>query len=200
LRLAHVVDRLGRFGPPVTVPTPMPQHGPPRQSAVLAPLYEDIDGTPMVVLTRRAQHLRSHRGEVSFPGGRREPDDVDLVETALRESEEEIALDRGAVRVVGQLDGLTTFSSQSEIHAHVGVIEGGRPNLHPEQGEVEAILHLPLRELVLPGVYREERWRFPDGGERPMHFFEVVGDTIWGATARMLRQLLLIGLDLDPRQ
>lgn len=154
----------------------------------------------MVVLTRRARHLRNHRGEVSFPGGRREPDDVDLLDTALREAHEEIGLAPSAVEVVGHLDGLTTFSSQSEIHAHVGVVAGGRPDLRPEQGEVEAILHVPLAELLRPGVFREERWSWGVERERPMYFFELVGDTVWGATARLLRQLLLLTLDLDPRQ
>jgi 8-oxo-dGTP pyrophosphatase MutT (NUDIX family) len=197
--LDRLLDRLASFGPPIIHPTGMPDQGPTRQSAVLAPLYEDADTGPTVVLTRRADHLRSHRGEVAFPGGRAEPGDVDLAATALREAHEEMALDPTAVRLVGRLDGLQTYSSRSEIHAFVGVLEH-RPDLVPEAGEVDAILHVPLAELVEDGVYREERWSFGGMGDRPMHFFELVGDTVWGATARMLRQLLLIALDLDPRQ
>jgi 8-oxo-dGTP pyrophosphatase MutT (NUDIX family) len=196
--LSDLVARLASFGPPVIHRTPMPAAGAPSKSAVLAALYEDDDG-PSVVLTRRAAHLRSHRGEVAFPGGRAEFADADLIATALREAHEETALDPGSVEIVGRLDGLQTFSSGSEIHPYVGVLPG-RPDLVPEASEVAAILHVPLAELVADGVYREERWTFGDRVDRPMHFFELVGDTVWGATAGMLRQLMLIGQGLDPRQ
>lgn len=196
--LRDVVERVGDFGPPRMDRIPMPHGGVPTQSAVLAALYDDDEG-PGVVLTRRAAHLRSHKGEVAFPGGRSEPHDADLAATALREAHEETALDPTSVDVIGRLDGLQTFSSGSEIHPYVGVLPA-RPDLVPEEGEVAAILHVPLAELVAEGVYREERWTFGDRVDRPMHFFELIGDTVWGATARMLRQLLLIAQGLDPRQ
>jgi hypothetical protein len=92
-----------------------------RPAAVLVPLYEGADGL-RVVLTRRPTAMRSHSGEVSFPGGGREPEDVDLVATALRESEEEIGLDPARVEVIGQLDPLATLSSAAMITPYVGVI------------------------------------------------------------------------------
>ncbi len=170
----------------------------PRQSAVLAPLYVGDDG-PAVVLTRRAAHLRNHRGEVSFPGGRQEDHDVDLVATALREAHEEIRLAPDTVEVVGRLDRLGTFVSQSMIHPFVGLLPGRPHDLVADPGEVEHILHVPLADLLDPEAFHEEIWRFPDGNDRTLVFFEVVGDTIWGATARMLRQLLSAALGLDPR-
>ncbi len=140
-----------------------------------------------VVLTRRSWHLRAHKGEVSFPGGRHEPDET-LWETALREAWEEVDLDRGSVERVGELDHLSTVSSRSFIVPYVGVLPG-RPTLTPNEHEVDAILHVPLSELLDPAIYRQERWGWA-GIERPIHFFELVGDTLWGATGSMLVDLL----------
>lgn len=159
-----------------------------RPSAVLVPVYDD-GGEAALVLTRRAQHLRAHKGEVSFPGGRREPGEGP-VETALREAEEETALVPADVEVVGELDPLATFSSGSLIVPVVGRLDR-RPALVAQEDEVEAILHVPISELLHEDTYRQELWRFPQG-YHPLHFFEVPGDTIWGATARILHQLLLL--------
>lgn len=166
-----------------------------RASAVLAPLYEE-GREPYVVLTRRAQHLRSHRGEVSFPGGGHEGDET-LTETALREAEEETGLDPSTVTILGELDHLETVTSRSFIVPFVGVLPG-RPALEPNPNEVELILHVPLRELMSDGVFREERWGLAPL-DRPIYFFEIVGDTIWGATAVMLRNLLAIATGTNWR-
>ena len=170
---------------------PAPQPSPvelesPKFSAVLAPLYEH-DGEVHVVLTRRAWHMRSHTGEVSFPGGKQEPGES-LWETALREAEEEIGLDPSSVERIGELHHLATVTSQASIVPFVGVLPG-RPQLHPNPDEVDAILHVPLSELLHPDAYREERWSH-GGLDRPIHFFELFGDTIWGATGAMLVDLL----------
>jgi 8-oxo-dGTP pyrophosphatase MutT (NUDIX family) len=141
-----------------------------------------------VLLTRRSWSLRSHSGEISFPGGRAEPFDADLSATALRESAEEVGIDPASVEIIGQLDPLATVSSRSLIMPYVGILPGF-PDLVPDPREVEEIRHVALSELLSDGVYREERWR-RDGIERPIWFFELHGDTVWGATASMLRQLL----------
>jgi 8-oxo-dGTP pyrophosphatase MutT (NUDIX family) len=166
-----------------------------RASAVLAPLYA-VEGEPYVVLTRRAQHLRSHRGEVSFPGGGHEGDET-LLETALREANEEIGLDPREVTIIGELDHLETVTSRSFIVPFVGVLPAC-PELEPSPNEVELILHVPLKELMLDGVFREERWGLAPL-DRPIYFFEIEGDTIWGATAVMLRNLLAIATGTDWR-
>lgn len=163
----------------------MESTGSPR-SAVLAPLYEHA-GDVHVVLTRRAWHMRSHTGEVSFPGGRQEPGEA-LWETALREAQEEIDLDPSSVERIGELDHLATMTSRAAIVPFVGVLPG-RPRLRPNPDEVDAILHVPLAELLHPDTYRQERWG-GFGTDRPIHFFEIVGDTIWGATGSMLVDLL----------
>lgn len=157
-----------------------------RASAVLAALYE-ADGETWIVLTRRAAALRVHGGEVSFPGGGQDPDEG-LADTARREAWEEIGLEPAEVTIIGELDHLTTVTSNSFIVPYVAVLPG-RPELMASPGEVEAILHVALSELLDPAVFREERWDIV-GVERPIWFFELEGDTVWGATASMLVQLL----------
>jgi 8-oxo-dGTP pyrophosphatase MutT (NUDIX family) len=158
-----------------------------RPSAVLAPIYPEGDEA-MVVLTRRARTLRAHRGEVSFPGGSREPADADLRHTAVREAHEEVGLDPGTVEIIGELDHLQTISSSSYIVPFVGEL-AQRPELVASPDEVEAILYVPLAELLADGVFHEERWAI-GAQERPIYFFELDGDVVWGATAAILRNFL----------
>ena len=166
-----------------------------KASAVLVAIY-DADGEAVVVLTRRAQHMRSHRGEVAFPGGRQEPGE-DLWSTALREAHEEVRLDPATVTRIGELDHLRTVTSHSFIVPYVAVLDGV-PELVASPDEVELVLHVPLSELLADGVFREERWGVAPM-DRPITFFDVVGDTIWGATAAMLRNLLcLVTGTYDP--
>lgn len=195
--LRPTLDEVGaalRAAPsPVTMPK---REDDGRASAVLVALHGDRaaaagdgSGPAHVVLTRRAGHLRQHAGEVSFPGGRQEPGE-DLWRTALREAAEEVALDPGSVGRIGELDHLRTVTSESFIVPFVAELPSW-PELRPHPGEVDAVLHVPLAELLHPDVYREERWSLR-GQERSLYFFEIVGDTIWGATAAMLRNLLAI--------
>lgn len=163
-------------------------------SAVLIALYSERSEMH-VVLTRRAQTLRTHRGEVSFPGGRAEPGE-DPVTTAIREANEEIGLLPSVVEPLGELDHLTTITRSSYIVPVVGLLPE-RPEGEMNPAEVEKILHVSLSELMEPGVYREEQWGSP-GMSRPVYFFELEGDTVWGATAALLRQLLAVLTGTDP--
>ena len=163
-----------------------------RKSAVLVPLYED-KGELHVILTRRAAHLRSHSREVSFPGGGQEEADASLWETALREAREEISLNTELVERIGQLPTFRTVGSKSLVHPFVSVIRGGRPEgLIPDPSEVEHILYVPMSELLQDDVFHEEHWHIPAIGHVAVNFFELYGDTVWGATAAMLRQLLAL--------
>lgn len=167
-----------------------------RRSAVLVPLYEDDDRT-WVVLTRRSENLRTHTREVSFPGGAQDADDIDEWHTAVREAHEEVALDPTLPERIGELDRFVTKGSHSLIHPMVAALPE-RPVLVANEAEVEHILHVPLDELLAPHVFREELWRLPDPiGHRPISFFELRGDTVWGATAAMLRQLLAVVAGVD---
>jgi 8-oxo-dGTP pyrophosphatase MutT (NUDIX family) len=164
-----------------------------RASAVLVALTDGADGAE-VLLTRRSVALTSHRGEISFPGGR-----VDGGETfeaaALREAHEEVALDPAAVQLGGRLDPISTMVSRSFIVPVVGTVDH-QPELHPAADEVERILWVSLAELARRDTFREEIWDFA-GEERPMFFFELDDETIWGATARVLHQLLRVALGVD---
>jgi 8-oxo-dGTP pyrophosphatase MutT (NUDIX family) len=171
---------------------------PARPAAVLVAVFADRDGgQAQVVLTRRSARLRSHTGEVSFPGGRLDPGETAQV-AALREAFEEVGIDPATVEVIGRLTPLSTWSSPAAITPFVGLLPG-RPVLDPNPAEVDRAFTVPLVELYSPECYREELWRAADGGERPISFFEVVGDTVWGATGRMLRELLdLIWIAVSP--
>ena len=162
-------------------------------SAVLVPLYED-GGEVYVVMTRRSPNMRKHRWEVSFPGGRRDDDDESLWHTALRETHEEIGLDQSMPRFIGELDRFVTVSSVSLVSPLVGVLPGRPTGLIASPDEVEAILLVRASELLLDDAFREELWPI-DGLYRPITFFELDGDTVWGATAAMLRQLLSIATE-----
>lgn len=190
-----VPDHVRSAVPPerVGLPSPVKALGA-SPSAVLVPLY-DQDGELHVILTRRARSLRTHKGEVSFPGGRADPGET-YVQAALREANEEVLLDPSLVEPLGELDHLTTITRRAYIVPVVGLISG-RPELGRNPDEVDAVLHVPLSELMAPGVFREERWGEGDNS-RPVFFFELVGDTVWGATAALLRQLLAMLTGTDP--
>jgi 8-oxo-dGTP pyrophosphatase MutT (NUDIX family) len=169
-------------------------------SAVLCAVWEE-DGEARVLLTRRTAWLRSHSGQVAFPGGRVEPGET-LVEAALRESQEEVGLDPSSVEIIGRLSRMHTISSGAGIYPFVGVVRGGRPSLEANPDEVDRVFDVAIGELMADGVFREEIWGIPSdsgvGTERPIFFFEVDNETVWGATARMLYELLLLVIGRTP--
>ena len=181
--------------PAVVVPTsPLP-------AAVLVPMFEE-GGETRLLLTRRAATLRSHRGEISFPGGRVEPGEH-VVDAALREAEEEVGLAPAAVRPVGWLHPFPTFASKSWIMPILGVLDE-RPVVVPSAAEVARVFDVALADLVADGVFHEERWIVPGraapgspDGSYPVWFFDVATETVWGATARMLVDLLSVVLRLS---
>ena len=153
---------------------------------MLVPLFlEPGFDEPQIVLTKRRADLRRHPGEISFPGGRRDPGDANLRETALREAEEEIGLPRSAVSILGELPATSTFATNYVIHPFVAEIAAGQSWLASPR-EVDAVLELPVQAL------RESRTR--TRMERRGISFEtdayILGEhLIWGATARILEHL-----------
>ena len=158
-----------------------------RPAAVLCALFED-DGQAQVVLTRRSSRLRSHTGQVSFPGGRLDPGETALA-CALREAREEVGLDPPPSTCSPACRRCASWPTRRRSCRSSAPCPAG-PVLRPNPAEVERAFTVSLAELSDPDVYREEIWTFPDGTDRPMYFFELVGDTVWGATARMLYELL----------
>jgi 8-oxo-dGTP pyrophosphatase MutT (NUDIX family) len=154
------------------------------QSAVLVPLFE-ADGLH-AVFTKRRDDLKRHAGEISFPGGRRDDGDADLLHTALREAEEEIGLDPDAVEIIGALPPTPTFVTSYAIYPFVGMIAAGQAwTLQPE--EVDRVLELRLDD-VRAGYARKRLVR--RGIAFRTDTYTVGEDLIWGATGRIVADLL----------
>ncbi len=153
-------------------------------AAVLIPVFER-DGELHAVFTERRADLRRHGGEISFPGGRQDLPE-DLRRTALREAEEEIGLAPDAVDLIGALPPTGTFVTSYRIHPFVGVIESGHEWL-PQPAEVEAVLELSLPALV-HGYEARRLWGRGVPFKTPT--YTVDGHFVWGATARIVQELL----------
>ena len=165
----------------------------PNPAAVLVPIFEE-DGQARAILTKRPDTMPTHQGEIAFPGGKHEPSDRDLEHTALRESAEEIGLDPAEVEILGPMPAISTAARQFLITPFLGVLDA-RPQLEPDSTEVVSVFDVTLAELMNPSHFREEIWPIR-GGELAVYFFELEGETLWGATARILAGLLA---GLSPR-
>lgn len=164
-----------------------------REAAVLVPVIARETG-PHLLFTKRADHLGEHPGQMSFPGGGREPHDADLSETALREAHEEVGLRRTESELVGRLDDIRTVTRYS-VCPFVARIPD-REYL-PDQREVAEIAILSIEALTDRSNYESERRDHPHYGDIRLHFFHVNGYTVWGATARILVQFLELVTDWE---
>jgi len=208
MRFDAVVDRLTALPEPLPSPVdalmPVPLDGlerrltswpqdrevPGRPAAVLVLLYPDDSGEARVVLIERPTHDgHHHSGEVSFPGGKAEPEDDDPVATALREAAEEVGLDvaRSGVRVLGMLDRFWIPVSDFAVTPVLAVTDR-RPELVPSPAEVVRIVE-PSLDLFLPDAPIEMVERTVRGWPLRYGHYEVEGLSVWGATARVLSQL-----------
>ncbi len=159
-----------------------------REAAVLAPLYVR-EGQPYLLFTLRSPDLPKHRGEISFPGGSRERADLSLVQTALRETCEELGLDPRQVDVLGPLPTVFAAVSNFLIQPYIGWLGETLPPLSPNMAEVAEVIEAPLAALAEPDIYHAEIWRRGEV-EHLIHFYDFGPYRIWGATGRMLRTLL----------
>ncbi len=158
-----------------------------RPAAVLIPLF-DRDNQPHIFLTKRASNLSEHPGQISLPGGRRDPDDHDITTTALREAHEELGIPPHAVTVLGSLDDVQTYQSSFTVTPVVGVLPT-RPTIVPNPKEIARVMEVSLAEILaidegLPANASVAELRYPLDGE-----------DVWGATARILRALCALTRD-----
>lgn len=162
--------------------------GPLVKAAVLLPILDR--GEPWLVFAKRTATVGQHAGQISFPGGRVDPTDAGFLEAALREAHEEIGLPPDVVEPLGALDDQETVATQFVITPWVGVVR--RPVAWtPDGREIERVIEVPFAALLNRANMRTEQWT-RDGVTRAVYFFDYEGETIWGATARILRDYLAI--------
>jgi 8-oxo-dGTP pyrophosphatase MutT (NUDIX family) len=156
-------------------------------AAVLVPLYKE-GGRYHVVFIRRSIHVPTHQGQIAFPGGARHKSDANLLETALRESEEEIGLHTHDVKIIGELDDQITTTSNFIITPFVGMMPWPY-EFKLSKAEVERIFIVPLHSLMDPDRIKQET-EMLNGSPVDSFAFYYKGKRIWGATARILHKLL----------
>ena len=162
---------------------------PARQSAVLVLLYPRRDELHLPLIVRPT-YDGAHSGQVAFPGGGFEEGDANLTATALRETEEELGIAPQDMQVLGELTQLYIRPSNYQVHPTVGRI-AYRPAFQPNVREVAQLLEVPLNTLLDPAHLRRERWQLQDRSAL-VPFFAIQGQTIWGATAMILSELLAV--------
>ncbi|MFC2052205.1 NUDIX hydrolase [Chloroflexota bacterium] len=156
-------------------------------SAVLLPIYQK-QGEYHILFTKRTETVKEHKGQISFPGGAREEHDETLLDTALRETTEEIGLPAEAVKLLGELDDFPTTTSSYIISPFVAAIQWPYP-LKIDPIEVEEIIEIPISALLDKDCVSQET-EIIDGQAVTAYSYNYQGKVVWGATARILTQFL----------
>jgi 8-oxo-dGTP pyrophosphatase MutT (NUDIX family) len=155
-------------------------------SAVLAPLYRDPRNDLRLVFIRRGPH-GVHGGQIAFPGGRREPEDADLLATALREAEEEVGLDPRQVEVLTDLPVIETVATGFRVAPFLGRLSGAPPTWRRQETEIDEILEVRLDDLIHPEAHAVEMWQLPGWPEpREIPFYWIGPYKLWGATYKIV--------------
>jgi len=170
----------------------------PHEGAVLVLLHQSA-GCWVLPVTARTQSVAFHKGQVSLPGGAREPQDTSLEQTALRETREELGIHRADIHILGPLTPLYIPVSRFCVYPFVGYALGDL-SLHPELSEVEAVIEVPVEHLLDP-LNRRVETHFREGQRFEVPEYVIQGYRIWGATAMILAEFLAMmsdALHLEP--
>jgi 8-oxo-dGTP pyrophosphatase MutT (NUDIX family) len=159
----------------------------PKQAGVLALTYPADDGALRIVLTRRQDSLRGHSGQISFPGGRRDPEDTSFTATALRETHEELGIPPDTIRIIGALGHFYIPPSNYDVYPSVGLMDTA-PTFYPSPAEVAEVITASLQALLIPNNKQREKRSFK-GFAMTVPYYNIKGHKVWGATAAMLSEL-----------
>ena len=161
-----------------------------RKSGVLILFYPDSSRT-FFPLIKRPEYPGVHSGQVAFPGGKMEPNDQNVIQTALREAEEEVGIDRSKVKILGRLSDLFIPASNFLVSPVIGFTES-RPDLIPEEKEVSRIISTELLQLFDPQVRKHTFLELGPNFRLDTPYFDIDGEMVWGATAMILSELLQV--------
>jgi len=160
------------------------------QGAVIVPLFQR-EGQIFVLLTKRTENLSIHKGQISFPGGKKEPNDKTIFHCALRETLEEVGIPPEKIALLGALDQLKTFGSNVLLTPFV--CEVAFPfELKPNSGEVEEVIEIPFKELLKNEKKKKKTIQVDKIKEKIIYYFDYKHWTVWGATAQILHQLVTL--------
>jgi len=168
-----------------------------RRAAVLVPIFER-QGDSYLIFTQRTETVSTHKGEISFPGGAIDPEDGGPRQAALREAEEELCLSPRQVTVLGLLDDIVTLS-RYRITPVVGMVRAPF-SLCPNPREIEKVFEIPVGKFLDPRIFRKEDQIEFQGQSYPVYYFSLPEVTVWGATAKILKQFLTICCGWNPGQ
>ena len=160
-----------------------------KAAAVMMLIFEEA-GELKILFTKRTDKVSTHQGQISFPGGVAHQEDKGPVDTALRETMEEVGVAAGRIKVLGGLDDITTISN-FVISPFAGYMEE-RPEYCLSEREIDRVIEVPIKALLEKQYFKAEEWIVDKGEVHMVYYFDYKDDVIWGATARILHQFLTL--------
>lgn len=157
-----------------------------KMAAVMLLLYPER-GTVFFPLTQRHEYKGVHSGQVSLPGGKQDPEDESLMQTALRETEEEIGVERSEIQLIGNLTDLYIPPSNFHVHPYVGIVDK-KPAMAKEDFEVAEIVEVSLRDFLNDDIIQRTKVKVGNGMRIETPYFNLGGKVVWGATAMILNE------------